>query len=521
MDSNLERLWSILAKKDTKPEDGKDVISVNETVSKAATVYEKLRNTLEYEDDHLLRRNAIRRFLRRQAGEEKDNKKIATGLIQELIWARYLPNNAVPESRTIDVEAILNKYGELFLQADGSSRKEELSAWIMDLMSTEVEYALSDPSKEEALISYAYGVFKKHLVWETKIVEERDRDVQLYIAVFRSIAKANISTLRFKVFSLYYPDWTTKPTPELVHEIANNLALIYDTVQGQILHPAQERVMRFVRKYSILFWTIEDMIKDDPKTFVNVLSDPDMFKRKIRKVVENRYRKFHTRLRKTIIRAVGFLLLTKTILALVIELPYEYFILDDSKYAPLIVNIFFHPILLAVVGFTIRIPERPNNDLIQKNLEAMVLGKGELNIRFKIRKPWSKGFLGRVIDLVYFASFVFSYGLIAFVLHGLNFNLLSIIFFEFFLSLVAFLGLKIRSTKQDLVLYKTKAGFIGSVIDVFFLPIIRAGRWIALHAPRVNIILFFFDFIIEAPFKAGIEVIEGWLAYVREKKEEV
>ena len=66
-----------------------------------------------------------------------------------------------------------------------------------------------------------------------------------------------------------------------------------------------------------------------------------------------------------------------------------------------------------------------------------------------------------------------------------------------------------------------KGNFFSPLFDMFFLPIIRVGRWISLRAPRVNIFLFFFDFIIEAPFKAAIKLIEGWLAFLREKKEEI
>jgi hypothetical protein len=64
-------------------------------------------------------------------------------------------------------------------------------------------------------------------------------------------------------------------------------------------------------------------------------------------------------------------------------------------------------------------------------------------------------------------------------------------------------------------------GLSSAVFDIFFLPIVRAGRWISLRAPRINILLFFFDFIIEAPFKAAIKLVEGWLAFLREKKEEI
>jgi len=101
------------------------------------------------------------------------------------------------------------------------------------------------------------------------------------------------------------------------------------------------------------------------------------------------------------------------------------------------------------------------------------------------------------------------------------FNGVSIFFFLFFLSLVTFFGFKIRGTRRDLVMLEGGGGVGSAIFDIFFLPIVRAGRWLSMRAPKVNVLLFFFDFIIEAPFKAAIKLIEGWLAFLREKKEEI
>jgi len=111
--------------------------------------------------------------------------------------------------------------------------------------------------------------------------------------------------------------------------------------------------------------------------------------------------------------------------------------------------------------------------------------------------------------------------LIASFLRRFGFNSLSITFFVFFLSLVAYFGIRIRNTRRDLLLIENHRGFFLILGDILFLPMIRAGRWISIRAPRVNIFLFFFDFIIEAPFKALVELIENWLAFLREKREEI
>ena len=79
-------------KRDDELLPSEDVISVSETVSVAVSVYETIRNTLEYDEEHLLRRNAIRRIVKRRLGEG-DSKQLATKLIRELIWSRYLPND--------------------------------------------------------------------------------------------------------------------------------------------------------------------------------------------------------------------------------------------------------------------------------------------------------------------------------------------------------------------------------------------------------------------------------------------
>jgi len=71
------------------------------------------------------------------------------------------------------------------------------------------------------------------------------------------------------------------------------------------------------------------------------------------------------------------------------------------------------------------------------------------------------------------------------------------------------------------VIVPGKSGIFMAIGDFFTLPVIRAGRWISMRAPRINIFLFFLDFIVEAPFKMAIQIIEGWLAFMKEKKEEI
>ena len=63
--------------------------------------------------------------------------------------------------------------------------------------------------------------------------------------------------------------------------------------------------------------------------------------------------------------------------------------------------------------------------------------------------------------------------------------------------------------------------FTTVIVDFFSLPILRAGQWLSRSISRINIFIFLFDFIIEAPFKIFLNVMEEWFAYMKEKREEL
>ena len=70
-------------------------ISVHAAVSRVSVLYEKVRNALDYKDEHLLRKAALTRILQRQLTFGGTAEAISKQLIKELIAAGYLPNGDV------------------------------------------------------------------------------------------------------------------------------------------------------------------------------------------------------------------------------------------------------------------------------------------------------------------------------------------------------------------------------------------------------------------------------------------
>jgi len=521
MSKQLEKLISAIAGGHTEPTPPKgEVISVDETVSKAASIYEAVRNTLEYDEVHRLRRNAIRRILKRHLDGEEDMYEVARDLLHELIWAGYLPNNLIATSVISDLAKVLDKYRKLF-QVAGKQKvdPDQMTSWLLDLLSTEVEYIVSPPTEAEGLATYAYTVVKSKIEWKSKLVRKDDREMQLFLAVYRTLLRSNIASLRYRVFLLFYPDWP-KASQALIEEITGNLAKVYDHVETQVDHPAADSLNRLVRRYVIMFNVLHDIIANDPEKAIEILSTEEGLKKAVNKAAAKRYKDFYAKTRRGIFRAVIFLFFTKMLLALVIELPYDVVVLQTTNYIPLITNVVFFPILLGVIGMTVSIPQKKNTEMIFSMLKTVLYGEGEMSLVYRTKRPW-RSTAGRVFDTLYLLMFIVSYGLIAYGLYSVDFNTLSIVIFLFFLSLVMFFGVRIRMTKRDLIIVKGRGGIGAALFDFYFLPIIRAGRWMALRAPRINVFLFFLDYIVEAPFKMAIALIEGWLAFIREKKEEI
>lgn len=518
---HLKHLISAVKSPFTWPEDG-EKITVSRTSRTAGSAYEKVRRAVEYEEEHLVRRNAIRRILERRV-QSTDEHGISRGelVMRELIWAKYLPNKQVPVGMISTVEKVIRKYDRLFQEIpEGGDDQLHYEEWLFDAMSTEIEYLLYPPRADEALASFMFDRVKRELVWEAKKVNEQQKDMLIYIAIHRSLLKSNLATLRYRLLTLYFPHWN-KATKAQVEEVANKLPKIIEAIEGQIKHPLADQLYRYMRRFTFVFRVIGDVIEKHDIT--DLAKDNDRLANAVRSAAYARYDRFKKRRTRTVARAVLFLFITKMLLALIIEVPYEYFVLNHVDQVSLAINILFHPFFLAVIGSTLTIPAKRNTKQLIAYVKGVVANDDQpLGAIFKIKKPWTQGALGRFFTGVYALTYVFSYGVIAWFLAViLNFNVVSVVLFLFFFSLVTFFGLRIRQGARELLVVERQGSVLGTLFDFFMLPITRAGRWLTLRASKLNVFAFFLDYVAEAPIKLAIELVEGWIAFVKAQKEEI
>ena len=501
-------------------------ISVSQTVSFAAFLYEKMRNAIEYREDHLIRRAAIERILRRRIVLNPNGHDIAEPLIKELLWARYLENNVMPEDKIAEIQSTIDKYFYLkneFTVGRPSKEQKKLTDWIIEVASCEIEERLSPDPRREAFTNYVYHLLRDNVRFLNG--EEMERDVTIYIAVERAFAKSDDPLIRYHLLKLLIPDFI-KGNWQDAQTLLPSFGEIYNKIEKDLAHPFLEQLRRFVKRESPPFLILRALFEMYPKEYEAILENEEKLMYKIDEICRKRYDETRSKLRRAGVRSFIYIVLTKVIFALALELPYDIYILKSISYLPIVVNILVPPAFMSAIILSVGVPGPDNTkriqtkikqiitedpDTPQKEQNQLVLGK-----KAKVKSP----LLNIGFTFMYILAFLLSFGAIIFILSKFHFNIVSQGIFIFFLTLVTFFAYRIRLIAREYLVLE-KEGVLEPIFDFFMLPLLRVGQWLSGEITKINLFIFIFDFVIEAPFKAIFEVVEEWIRFVKSKKEEM
>lgn len=502
-------------------------ISVSQTVSFAAFLYEKMRNAVEFREEHLIRRAAVERILKRRMILNENGRDIAEVLIKELLWARYYENNTLGEEKITELQTIIDKY--FFLRNElNSGRKgkehDKINNFILEVLSCEIQENLSPDFRRQGFTNYVYQIIR-HFIAPFGKELELERDLQVYIAVERSFAHSDNPLIRYNLLKIMIPD-ITKITWKSADKVLPDLYHVYDDIEIALEHPYGDKIRNIVRKEIPAFLILRDIFENNSHNISDILSDEVKLKFKVDETCRRRYDESRTRLRTTAIRSFIYILLTKVFLALLIEIPYDLYILKGISYLPIAINIIFPPSFMALVVLTVTIPGDDNTRRIYQLIKGIVTTDPDVTEISKNasvmgkRKPRSIIFQ-TIFSLIYLLTYVISFGSIIYVLTLLKFSLVSQGVFIFFMTLVTFFAFRVIQITQEFQVVN-REGLLSPLVDFFFLPIIRVGQWLSGEIlAKFNVLIFLFDFIIEMPFKAIVEVFDEWVHFVKLKKEEI
>lgn len=508
----------LLEHKDLRAGEG-EPIAVHAAVSKASTLYEKLRNAIDYRDEHLLRKGAIARILRRRLTLDRNVEDTALTLLRELVAAGYLPNAALPESLAQKVAKIIGRYAAVRQCRTGS---DSHYAWLYGITVAELDELFDTTAERRSLSFFLYERLAESVILSKGEMDANERRLQIYIACIRSFQKADDDTLSLTLLRGYLPEWTT---PELwmtaPQDVAYRLVGVQSLIKRQLTHRWSAKFLQTVRPHAVaLRALVEALTKKEGGYVLELLDKPEKLQKEVAEVAEAQMSRSRSRLRRGTFRAIIYLFLTKVIFALALEIPFEALLYGHVDRNTLGVNIALPPVLMLVFGSLIRLPGKQNTDRIVEMVKELFSTESIPLLRMSIAKQ--RSFIGRIlISLSYLLMFVISFGAISYILHRFHFTVVSALIFLFFLCLVSFFAFRLRTNARESVVLRRPERFTTAVIDFFSYPILRAGHYLSTAVSKINVLILFFDVLIEAPFKLFLSALEHWLAFMRDRREEI
>lgn len=518
----------ISAYKEIKPKapaDDYTKLTVSQTVSFLALVYEKVRNAIEYREDHLIRRAALERILKRRLALNPAGKNEAENVLRELMWARYFANGSLGQTDIHYVQKLIDKYLKLrhtLLVGRNTESKHLVSQFLLDLFTAELEEFLN-PADSKIESNFTYYIFQT-LREKVKIDEadEKQKDTFLFVAIEKAYRKSDTAFQRYHLFRLFY-----KPiadyADESEEEMISKLPSIFKKIDDLIANPTVEKLVRFTRKQLPPYLILFSVIRQNKGSLDTLLANKALLWTKIEQTAREKYAQIRSRLNILAFRSLIYIFITKMALALVLEVPLSQLIYKEVSYLAIGINSLFPPLMMLVIILSVSIPGEDNTKRLYFRIMDIIDSDPTfektvalITKKAKYRRP----LLVAGFTILYSLTFLVTLYLIHRGLRLIHFNLLSEALFIFFISVVAFFSYRIKQL-ANMYRLEERASIFSPLFDFFFMPILSLGKIFNEGVARINFFIVLFDFIIEAPFKLIIEVIEEWITFVRNKKEEI
>lgn len=500
-------------------------IAVSQTVSFFALVYEKIRNAVEYREDHLIRRAAIERILNRRLMLNPEGKNEAEQVLRELLWARYFANGSLGGKELIDIQLIIDRYLALkrkITKGRPMDTQQFLSEFIMDLMTCEIEEKLS-PETAHRFSNYMffiYQVLRKKIKIEG--LSEDQKDAYFLAALERSFRKSDQPYQRYHLFITFYKPIHTYSEKEL-EVYATKAPAIFKKIDETIENKYVESLTRFTRKQLPPFLILFSILKEKAADAEAILSDKNTLWKHVDEICREKYQQLNKRVRTLAIRSFIYVFLTKMVFALILEVPVSQWLYNEVNMRSIAINTLFPPFLMLLIVSVFKIPGEENT----KNIFHRIIDIIDANVTFETNISYMpkkvaerKPLLIFGFTVFYSLTFIVTLTLMYEGLLLLEFNMISIAVFIFFVSLVTFFSYRVKQIVNEYRLAE-KDSILTPIVDFFFMPVLSLGKFFSGGLARLNFMIFILDFLIEAPFKLIFEVVEEWITFVRKRKEEI
>jgi len=521
-------------KKSLRPKEGVATIHVDEFASKIAGFYEKIREIVDWKEQHLMRRAAITRKLKRlflnwELISANSKNGIAEPLVLELIRGGHFPNDKIEESKIGEVQKVIDKYTFILKnspQLESGRRKLQFHNWLLEVAACEIEETLAPSLREKALIGYMFELMKEKIklsekIITSKVLSEEEKNIQIYIAVQQALFKLDSPIISYNLLKYRYPQWNNASS-EFILDISRNIYKIWDQIEEEFSHPLSKKFYAICEKYDTPYLLLGDILsEEDPAGAAEKLSNPENLETLTTKAYKKRLSTLKTRLGRAAMYSTLSILLTNAFSMFIIEIPVAKLLFGSFTLVTMLVDVLGPTFLMFLFVVTVKLPPKSNLNIVI--LETMkIVYEGEKRDIYQINFPRKRGIITKfIIGFIYLLGAVFSLGVVYGIFLLAQFPPTSVFLNLMFVALITFAGIAIRKRAEELTVEEKPESILSFFADVLLLPVAGLGGWISKKWKKYNAIAAFFNALIDMPFTMFLEFLEKWRFFLKEKKEEI
>jgi hypothetical protein len=510
--------WSLQRAKELDDSDKRSVmrdekVNVVGAGSALTAAYEQLRNAAENTEEHLLLQNAIKRFYKQVfiARDEQLIRESGNELAVELTFAGYVPNDSLTKKQleTISRTAINHYKAYEELHADRTVQTDTSFKWIIDTLGVQVETIINAHHQDAAFIDVAYAYFEELLSQDKVLLKKVGKDEfggALFVAVHKALLKSDIAAIRSALLDRYRVS-----VKDLDSYISYN-----KKIDILIESPATDLLYHAVDRQGAPLRVIRHMIESRPD-FLKQFHSREVFLESFEQQVTHDYETIGRRINRAIVRSVLFLIITKFIIGIAVEIPYDLWVHGQIEWQPLIINLLFPPLYMIMLRLTHTLPGYANTAALIDRVDMMFYGESTA----LVKRPSAARRYGPIFS---FAYIVFGLVVFAAVMSGLlmlGFSLVHITIFFVFISAASFLGFRLSRLIRELEVVRSRSNGLTFIRDVVYLPFVVVGQWMSDKYSKVNVITLILDMLIELPLKTVLRLIRQWGAFIDERKDRI
>lgn len=484
-------------------------LHVQTTGASLTELYESLRNASQNAEENLQLAHAIGRFIEPFFHAETSRlKKPGEALIIELTMTGYLANDSVKRSLISYIDNLIRQGISLKNRLAKNYSRQQIDRWVVQPLAARIESLLRDHSKDQALVNLAFNYFLRAIDIEQIAGQRPDTyEASLYMAVQRALLGREEPSIRLNLMDRY------GVTAARYADYARFNLQIDQALDAPLL----DQLVRIVNRHGAVFRIIGRASQNDDN-FDQHLLDEKTFAGPFNAAIQETYLDINRSVNRGVFRSVIFLIITKFIIGIAAEVPYDLVVHHQVIWLALAVNLLLPPLYMIILRLTLVMPD-------SRNTKALTREASRILYQPLPAQPFITGYkhhFGKVYNVIYGLVIIGTFCGVGWLLTRLaHFEWIHLVIFFIFISTASFLGFRLSRRIREIEVGDEAQTTASILRDFIYMPFVAVGQKISETYSKVNIVSRMLDIFVEMPLKTIVSFLRRWGNFMSAQRDDL